>query len=121
MLGALASTPRSAGYLSLPVIGLIAISGIFYPITAFPGWAQAVAQVFPMYWLGLGMRSAFLPDAFASIEIGGSWRQLETLLVLGGWALLGVVLAPIVLRRMARRESGSSVAKRRDNALQRVM
>ena len=31
-----------------------------------------------------------------------------------------LVLAPIVLRRMARRESGSSVAKRREKALQRV-
>ena len=29
------------------------------------GWVQVVAQVFPMYWLGLGMRSAFLPDAAA--------------------------------------------------------
>jgi len=121
MLGALVSSPRGAGYISLPVIGLIAISGIYYPITAFPGWVQAIAQVFPMYWLGLGMRSALLPDAFASIEIGGTWRPVETLAVLGAWALLGVVLAPIVLRRMARRESGSSVAKRRDQALQRVM
>lgn len=120
ILGALVSSPRGAGYISLPVMGLIAISGIFYPITAFPGWVQAIAQVFPMYWLGLGMRSALLPDALASIEIGGAWRQLETLAVLAAWALLGVVLAPIVLRRMARRESGSSVAKRRDKALKRV-
>jgi ABC-2 type transport system permease protein len=121
MLGALVSSPRGAGYISLPVMGLIAISGIFYPITAFPGWVQAVAQLFPMYWLGLGMRSAMLPDAFASIEVGGSWRPFETIAVLGAWALVGVVVAPIVLRRMARRESGSSVAKRRDDALQRVM
>jgi ABC-2 type transport system permease protein len=119
MLGALVSSPRDAGYISVPVMGLIAISCIFYPITAFPGWVQAVAQLFPMYWLGLGMRSALLPDAFASIEIGESWRQLETIGVLGAWAVLGVVVAPIVLRRMALRESGSSVAKRRDRAPQR--
>jgi len=30
------------------------------------------------------------------------------------------VLAPIVLRRMARRESGSSVAARREKAMQRA-
>jgi ABC-2 type transport system permease protein len=30
------------------------------------------------------------------------------------------VLAPMVLRRMARRESGSSVAERRERAMQRV-
>ena len=47
----------------LPMMGLIAISGIFYPITALPGWLQWIAQVFPVYWLGLGMRSALLPDA----------------------------------------------------------
>jgi ABC-2 type transport system permease protein len=120
MLGALISTPRGAGYLSLPVIGLIAISGIFYPVTALPGWLQGIAQAFPMYWLGLGMRSALLPDSAVGVELGGSWRQLETIGVLGGWAVLGLIVAPIVLRRMARRESGARVAARRDKHLQRV-
>ena len=40
--------------------------------------AAGLAQVFPMYWLGLGMRSALLPDEAAAVEIGGSWRHLET-------------------------------------------
>ena len=62
------------------------------------------------------MRSAFLPDDAAAIEIGESWRQLETAAVLRAWAVAGLVLAPIVLRRMARRESGSSVAERREKA-----
>jgi len=120
MLGSLISTPRGAGYMSFPIMGLIAISGIFYPITSLPHWLQWIAQVFPMYWLGLGMRSALLPASAVSVEIGQSWRHLETLGVLGAWAVLGLVLAPIVLRRMARRESGSSVAARREKALQRV-
>jgi ABC-2 type transport system permease protein len=120
MLGALISSPRGAGYISLPVMGLVAISGIFYPISALPGWLQGIAQVFPMYWLGLGMRSALLPDAAASVELGGSWRHLQTIGVLGIWAVLGLVVAPIVLRRMARRESGSSVAERREQLLQRI-
>jgi ABC-2 type transport system permease protein len=120
VLGALVRSPRSAGYVSLPVVGLIAISGIFVPVTALAAGWQALAQVFPVYWLGLGMRAAFLPDAAALAEIGGSWRPLETAAVLGAWALVGVVLAPVVLRRMARNESGSSVAARRDRALQRV-
>jgi ABC-2 type transport system permease protein len=80
-------------------------------------WLQWAAEVFPVYWLGLGMRSALLP---ASVEIGDSWRHMETLGVLGAWALLGLLVAPIVLRRMARRESGSAVAARRDKALQQV-
>jgi len=120
MLGALISSPRGAGYISLPVMGLIAISGIFYPITALPGWLQGIAQAFPMYWLGLGMRSALLPPAAVSVELGGSWRHLETIGVLGTWAVLGLIVAPIVLRRMARRESGSSVAERREQLLQRI-
>jgi ABC-2 type transport system permease protein len=120
VLGALIPSSRGAGYVPLPVIGLIAISGIFYPITALPGWLQGIAQAFPMYWLGLGMRSALLPDAAVSVELGGSWRHLETLGVLGAWAVLGLIVAPMVLRRMARRESGSRVAERREKLLQRV-
>ncbi|HEX2176684.1 MAG TPA: hypothetical protein VHG70_12305 [Nocardioidaceae bacterium] len=45
----------------LPVMVLAGISGIFYPIQQLWGWVQVLAQVFPMYWLGLGMRSAFFP------------------------------------------------------------
>lgn len=120
MLGSLIATPRGAGYLSLPVLGLIAISGIFAPIAGLPEWLQWIAQVFPIYWLGLGMRAAFLPDDAVVVEIGESWRLLETAAVLGAWSIAGLVLAPIVLRRMARRESGSSVAQRRERALQRV-
>src|SRR5262249_35800623 len=120
ILGALISSPRSAGYLSILVLGLIAISGIYYPITALPQWLQWIAQIFPIYWLGLGMRSALLPAAAVGVEIGGSWRPVETAIALGAWAIAGLILAPIILSRMARRESGSSVAERRERALQRV-
>ncbi|WP_283135777.1 ABC transporter permease [Rhizohabitans arisaemae] len=115
--GSLASSPRSLGWLMLPVMGMVAISGIFYPITSMPDWLQWVAQVFPIYWLGIGMRAALLPEAAVVVEIGESWRTLETVGVLGAWAVLGLVLAPILLRRMARRESGSSVAARREKAM----
>jgi ABC-2 type transport system permease protein len=120
VIGSVIENPRNLGLVMLPTMGLIALSGIFYPINGYPGWLQAVAQVFPIYWLGLGMRSALLPDGMAAVELGGSWRHLETLGVLGGWAVLGLVLAPVVLRRMARRESGSRVAARRERAMQRV-
>jgi len=120
VLGSLIPNARSLGLIMLPTMGLAAISGIFYPISALSEWLQVIAQVFPMYWLGLGMRSALLPDSAVVVEIGQSWRHLETLGVLAVWAVIGLTLAPIVLRRMARRESGSSVAARRDKALQRV-
>jgi len=120
VVGSLFSNPRNAGIVMLPMMGLTAISGIFYPISAMPDWLQGIAQVFPIYWLGLGMRSAMLPDALRMAEIGDSWRHFETLGVLVAWAAVGLVLAPMVMRRMARRESGSSVAARRERALQRV-
>ncbi len=63
------------------------------------------------------MRSAFLPDALASVELTDSWRHLETVGVLGLWSVLGLVVVPMILRRMARRESGSAVAARRERAL----
>ncbi|WP_431878731.1 ABC transporter permease [Amycolatopsis sacchari] len=120
VLGSLLASPRSMGLVMLPMMGMVAISGIFYPITGLPSWLQGVGQVFPVYWVGLGMRSALLPDALAAVEVGHSWRHLETVGVLGAWAVVGLVLAPVVLRRMARRESGSTVAARKEKALQRM-
>lgn len=120
VFGSLFTNPRNAGVIMLPTMGLVAISGIFYPISSFPDWLQGLAQVFPVYWLGLGMRSAMLPSELAAVEIGESWRHLEMVGVLGAWLVAGFVVAPWVLRRMARRESGSSVAQRRERALQRV-
>jgi ABC-2 type transport system permease protein len=120
VIGSLFSNPRSFGAVMIPIVALVAISGIFYPINDNPSWLQGIAQVLPLYWLGLGMRAALLPDNMSVIEIGESWRQLETVGVLAAWALIGIFVAPIVLRRMARRESGSSMNERREKALQRV-
>src|SRR5262245_18229650 len=78
IFGSLPSSPRNLGLIMLPMMGLIATSGIFYPISNFPGWLQAIGQMFPIYWLGLGMRSAMLPDGMSAVEFGHSWRHLET-------------------------------------------
>jgi ABC-2 type transport system permease protein len=66
------------------------------------------------------MRSALLPNAMAAVEVGHSWRHLATFGVLSAWAVAGLVLAPVVLRRTARRESGSNVAARREKAMRRT-
>jgi ABC-2 type transport system permease protein len=121
IIGSLAPGVQKVGtWGMLPVLVLIGISGIFFPIQSLWGWVQVVAQIFPMYWVGLGMRSAFLPDAAAALEIGGSWRTLETVLVLSAWAIAGSLIAPVVVRRMARRQSGSQVEAAREQALQWV-
>ncbi len=104
----------------LPLLALTGISGIFMPVQALWGWLQVVAQAFPTYWIGLGMRSAFLPDAAAAVEIGGSWRTGQTVLVLAAWAVAGLVVTPVVLRHMARRQSGSQVQAARETAAQWV-
>ncbi|MGW0482214.1 ABC transporter permease [Nonomuraea sp. NPDC003214] len=121
VIGSLSANPQTAAGLSMLCFGaLTAISGIFYPITALAGWLQGLAQAFPIYWLGLGMRSALLPGAAAAAELGGSWRTLPTIGVLLAWTVAGLLLAPPILRRMARRESGSLMQSRRDRALQRI-
>jgi ABC-2 type transport system permease protein len=118
ILGSLVKSSSSGFGLSfLPVSVMIGISGIFYPISGLPDWLHPIAQVFPMYWLGLGMRSAMMPAEAASAEIGESWRHLETFGMLGLWAVVGLALAPRVLRRMAERESGSVVEERRQRAM----
>ena len=102
----------------MPIMVLAGISGIFVPLEQLWGWVQGVAQVFPMYWLGLGMRSAFLPDELAVLEIGGTWRTWQAIAVLGTWAIAGLLIAPVVLRRMARKQSGSQVEAAKQAALQ---
>ncbi|WP_210443265.1 ABC transporter permease [Nocardioides sp. SYSU D00065] len=121
VIGAVVPSVQKVGMWGmLPVMAMAGISGIFFPVQALWGWVQVVAQVLPMYWMGLGMRSAFLPDSYADAELGGSWRTLETVGALGAWAVVGAVLAPAVLRRMARRQSGSQVAAAREAATQWV-
>ncbi len=132
VLGLLATAPLGAvigslvkssgagfGLTFFPLVALVAISGIFYPIRALPIWVQWIAQVFPVYWLGLGLRSAFSPAAAAALEPGGSFRPLATLLVLAAWAVVGLLLAPPTLRRMARRTSGSEMEASKQRSMRR--
>ncbi len=122
VLGLLATAPIGAiigslvkssgagfGLTFLPLLVLLVISGIFYPIRALPVWVQWIAQVFPVYWLGLGLRSVFSPAAASALELGGTFRPLATFLALAAWAIVGLLLAPPTLRRMARRTSGGEM------------
>ncbi|MEU0003419.1 ABC transporter permease [Streptomyces sp. NPDC006314] len=120
VIGSLVASPRTVGLLMLPVMGLVVISGVYFPLSRLPEWLQTVGQIFPVYWLGLGLRAALLPAEAVAAEIGESWRHLETAGVLGAWAVAGLLLAPSVLRRMARRESGAAMAERHRKAMQRV-
>ncbi|WP_214407723.1 ABC transporter permease [Pseudonocardia lacus] len=120
LIGSVVRNPRTIGGLGfLATTGLAIASGLFTPLQDLWSWLQVVVPVFPVYWLGVGLRSVFLPAEAAALEIGGTWRVLEAVGVLGLWAALGLLLGPVLLRRMARRESGSAVEARRQLALQR--
>jgi ABC-2 type transport system permease protein len=120
-IGAVLSNPRTgAGLLMLPAIGLLMISGNFFPLALLPGWVQGLAQVFPVYWIGLGLRAALLPESYATLELAGSWRLPQVAGVLALWAVVGFAFAQLVLRRMARRESGSRVQAAREKAMKRA-
>jgi ABC-2 type transport system permease protein len=113
-LGSLMKSSVQSMLVPLACTLIMFASGIFSPITLLPTWLQSVAQAFPIYWVGLGARSAMLPAEMVAVEIGQSWRTLEMFAVLGVWAIIGFLLAPILLRRMARRQSGSAIAKVRE-------
>lgn len=120
VVGSIVKSSGSGWGLSLlPLLILGGISGIFYPITAMAGWIQIVAQIFPVYWLGLGFRSIFSPESAAALEITGSWRTWETIAVLGAWVIVGFIVAPRVIRRMTRKVSGGEMEASRQRTIQR--
>jgi ABC-2 type transport system permease protein len=118
IVGALIKSAKDASILMFPTLLIIGISGIFYPITALWGWMQVIAQLFPVYWLGLGVRSIILPKAAVVGEIAHSWRTPEMLFVLAVWAIAGLIIAPRVLARMTRRATGSTMAENSELAKQ---
>jgi ABC-2 type transport system permease protein len=75
------------------VVVLQFISGVFFQYDQLPSWMKAVSSVFPLRWMALGMRSVFLPDYFAAHEPGGGWQRPTIALVLGAWAVAGLVVA----------------------------
>jgi ABC-2 type transport system permease protein len=74
------------------------ISGVFFVFTDLPPWMQQIAALFPLKWMCQGMRSAFLPDSFASFEAAGSWELGKVALVLGAWCVGGLVLCLTTFR-----------------------
>jgi ABC-2 type transport system permease protein len=117
-LGSITKSSLQAVLVPLVCTLVMLPSGIFFPISFLPTW-QSAAQAFPFYWVGLGARSALLPAETVVAEIGHSWRTVEMFAVLGVWAVIGMLLAPSLLRRMARRHSGSALAKVRERYMSR--
>lgn len=93
---AVSSLPRSARsaspVITLPVVVLEFISGVFIPFSSVPPWLQRVAAVFPLKWMAQGLRSAFLPARAAVLEPAHSWEHGKIALVLAAWVAAGLVL-----------------------------
>ncbi|WP_423246991.1 ABC transporter permease [Streptomyces pratisoli] len=118
-IGAVLPNPREAlALIMLPTMGLLVTSGTVFPITSLPVPVQQVAAVFPLKWMAQGLRSALLPDTARTAEVAGSWELPMVALVLTAWAILGFLLAVPLLRRAARRESGSRLSARHRKAAQ---
>jgi ABC-2 type transport system permease protein len=111
---------QGTGWVLLPLMGLMVISGTVIPFTLMPGVVQAVASVFPLRWMAQGVRSALYEPAYAVYEVAGSWQHLETAGVLLAWVVVGAVLAPRLIARTTRRETGSKLEERRHEASRRV-
>ncbi|GKQ41429.1 ABC transporter permease [Streptomyces sp. A012304] len=118
-IGAVLPNPREAlALIMLPTMGLLITSGAVFPITSLPVPVQQVAAVFPLKWMAQGLRSALLPDSARTAEAAGAWELPMVALVLTAWAVIGFLLAVPLLRRAARRESGSRLAARHRKAEQ---
>lgn len=116
-LGAVLPNPREAlALIMLPVMGLLVTSGAMFPLSSLPTVVQKIASVFPLKWMAQGLRSALLPDAARAAEPAGSWELPTVALILTAWAVLGFLLAVPLLRRAARRESGSRLTERHRKA-----
>ena len=93
------STSRSIGAVVIgPMLILQFISGVYIGWDNVPTWLQQVASLFPLKWIAQGMRAVFYPDEMASLEMAGAWEPGRTMLVLGAWAVGGLVLCVTTFR-----------------------
>ena len=99
---ALSGVPRSGKSASAVIIPMVLVlqfvSGVYVTFAALPDWLQNAASVFPLKWMAQGMRSVFLPEAFAAQEQTGTWDLGTTALVLGVWLVAGVIACRFAFR-----------------------
>ena len=98
-------TARTATAVVTPVALLLQfISGVFFIFTDLPPWMQHVAALFPLKWMCQGMRSVFLPDAFAGQEPAGGYELGKVALVLGAWCIGALLLCLTTFQWTSKRD-----------------
>ena len=88
----------------MPFVVLQFISGVYIPFTELPHWLINVASIFPLKWMCQGLRSVFLGDLGASLEVTGSYELGRVALILGAWVIGGLVLCLLTFRWKSRRD-----------------
>ncbi|HEY3870854.1 MAG TPA: ABC transporter permease [Actinocrinis sp.] len=91
--GVLRNGRSASAVVVTPLIVLQFISGVFFPVTQLPRFLLDIGAVFPLKWLCQGIRSAFLPDDFKTLEPAGSWEHPMTLIVLAAWLIGALALS----------------------------
>jgi ABC-2 type transport system permease protein len=90
---------RSASAVIVPILLVLQfISGVYFNFSDLPDWLKTIAGAFPLKWVAQGMRSVFLPDTFATAEQTGGWDLGTAALMIGGWAVVGLVVALATFR-----------------------
>ena len=69
-----------------------------------PAWMQHVGAVLPQKWMAQGLRSVFLPAELWAAEPAGSYELGRVALVLGAWAVAGLVLCVSTFRWTSRKD-----------------
>jgi len=99
---AYSSVPRSGRSASAVVVAPLLVlqftSGVFFSVSQIPVWMLDLSALFPLKWIAQGMRSVFLPDAFAAAEPAGAWQPGATAAVLAAWLLVGLVVGTRTFR-----------------------
>jgi ABC-2 type transport system permease protein len=91
LIGQLGTPESLQPIMTLVMMTMALLGGIFIPVDTMPGWLLDVAHVLPSYWLGQVGRGAVTSDL--SVDLG------QAVLVLAVWA---AVLAMVVTRRYRR-------------------
>lgn len=90
---------KGAAALVSPVVLVLQFtSGVFFVFSDLPQWMQTFASLFPLKWLTQAMRSVFLPDTAAAMEVAGSFELGMTALVLVIWIAIGAALATVFFK-----------------------
>ena len=92
-------TGRGASAVATPIVLVLQFtSGVFFVFSQLPQWMQTFASIFPLKWLAQAMRSVFLPESAAAMEVAGSWELGKCALMLSIWVVIGLVLSMLFFR-----------------------